>query len=184
MKGIAVSKGVAIGKAYLLDRSKFCILKQKLKKHEVEREIERFRDAIAKTKLQLTDIKNRAEKIADKYAVILDTYILLLDDDILVNDTIENIKKQRTNAEWTLNQTLQNFLSLFENINDDYLKGKKDDLDLLVQAILRNLVGHGQETLSDIHEPVIIVTHSLSPSDTLSMPRNFIKGLALSLIHI
>ena len=178
MKGIAVSKGVAIGKAYLLDRSKFCILKQKLKKHEVEKEIERFRDAIAKTKLQLTDIKNRAEKIADKYAVILDTYTLLLDDDILVNDTIENIKKQRTNAEWTLNQTLQNFLNMFENINDDYLKGKKDDLDLLVQAILRNLVGHSQETLSDIQEPVIIVTHSLSPSDTLTMPRNFIKGLA------
>ena len=178
MKGIAVSKGVAIGKAYLLDRSKFCILKQELEEHEVEREIERFRDAIAKTKLQMTDIKNRAEKIADKYAVILDTYTLLLDDDILVNDTIENIRKQRTNAEWTLNQTLQNFLNMFDNINDDYLKGKKDDLDLLVQAILRNLVGHSQETLSDIHEPVIIVTHSLSPSDTLTMPRGFIKGLA------
>ena len=178
MKGIAVSKGVAIGKAYLLDRSKFCILKQELEEHEVEREIERFRDAIAKTKLQMTDIKNRAEKIADKYAVILDTYTLLLDDDILVNDTIENIRKQRTNAEWTLNQTLQNFLNMFDNINDDYLKGKKDDLDLLVQAILRNLVGHSQETLSDIHEPVIIVTHSLSPSDTLTMPRSFIKGLA------
>jgi phosphotransferase system enzyme I (PtsI) len=178
MKGIAVSKGVAIGKAYLLDRSKFCIFKQELKEHEVDGEIDRFRDAIAKTKLQMTDIKNRAEKIADKYAVILDTYTLLLDDDILVNDTIENIGKQRTNAEWTLNQTLQNFLNMFDNINDDYLKGKKDDLDLLVQAILRNLVGHGQETLSDIHEPVIIVTHSLSPSDTLTMPRNFIKGLA------
>ena len=178
MKGIAVSKGVAIGKAYLLDRSKFCIFKQELEEHEVEREIERFRDAIAKTKLQMTDIKNRAEKIADKYAVILDTYTLLLDDDILVNDTIENIRRQRTNAEWTLNQTLQNFLNMFDNINDDYLKGKKDDLDLLVQAILRNLVGHSQETLSDIHEPVIIVTHSLSPSDTLTMPRGFIKGLA------
>ena len=61
----------------------------------------------------MTDIKNRAEKIADKYAVILDTYTLLLDDDILVNDTIENIRKQRTNAEWTLNQTLQNFLNMF-----------------------------------------------------------------------
>jgi len=178
MKGIAVSKGVAIGKAYMLDRSKFCIFKQELEEHEVESEIERFRDAIAKTKLQMTDIKNRAEKIADKYAVILDTYTLLLDDDILVNDTIENIRKQRTNAEWTLNQTLQNFLNMFDNINDDYLKGKKDDLDLLVQAILRNLVDHSQETLSDIHEPVIIVTHSLSPSDTLTMPRNFIKGLA------
>ncbi|MBC8285749.1 MAG: phosphoenolpyruvate--protein phosphotransferase [Nitrospinae bacterium] len=178
MKGIAVSKGIAIGKAYLLDRSKLCILKQTLEEHEVEKEIERFRNAIEKTKLQMSDIKKRAEKIADKYAVILDTYTLLLDDDILVNDTIENIRSQRTNAEWTLNQTLQTFLNLFDNINDDYLKGKKDDLDLLVQAIIRNLIGHSQETLSDIQEPVIIVTHSLSPSDTLSMPRNFIKGLA------
>ena len=177
MKGIAVSKGVAIGKAYLLDRSKFVILKKKLKENEVENEVERFRKAIEKTKLQMKDIKNRAEKIADKYAVILDTYTLLLDDEILVNDTINNIRIQGNNAEWTLNQTLQNFLNLFESINDDYLKGKKDDLDLLVQAILRNLMGHSHETLSDIQEPVIIVTHSLSPSDTLIMPRNFIKGL-------
>ena len=87
-KGIAVSKGVAIGKAYLLDRSKLCIIKQKLEEHEVEKEIERFRNAIEKTKLQMSDIKKRAEKIANKYAVILDTYTLLLDDDILVNDTI------------------------------------------------------------------------------------------------
>jgi phosphoenolpyruvate-protein phosphotransferase (PTS system enzyme I) len=178
MKGIAVSKGVAVGKAFLLNRSKFCIIKQNLKNNEVEKEIERFREAIKKTKFQISDIKKRSEKIADKYAVILDTYILLLDDDILVNETIENIRTHRTNAEWTLNQTLQNFLNLFDNINDDYLKGKKDDLDLLVQAILRNLIGHSQEAISDIQEPVIIVTHSLSPSDTLSMPRNFIKGLA------
>tara|TARA_Y100001960_G_scaffold56697_1_gene58335 strand:- start:381 stop:2180 length:1800 start_codon:yes stop_codon:yes gene_type:complete len=178
MKGIAVSKGVAVGKAHLLDRSKLCIIKQTLEEHEVEKEIERFRDAIAKTKLQMADIKNRAEKIADKYAVILDTYTLLLDDEILVNDTIEKIRSLRTNAEWTLNQTLETFLNLFENTNDNYLKGKKDDLDLLVQAILRNLTGHSQETLSDIQEPVILITHSLSPSDTLSMPRKFIKGLA------
>jgi len=178
MKGIAVSKGVAVGKAHLLDRSKLCIIKQTLEEHEVEKEIERFRDAIEKTKLQMSDIKNRAEKIADKYAVILDTYTLLLDDEILVNDTIEKIRSLRTNAEWTLNQTLETFLNLFENTNDDYLKGKKDDLDLLVQAILRNLTGHSQETLSDIQEPVILVTHSLSPSETLSMPRKFIKGLA------
>ena len=178
MKGIAVSKGVAIGKAYLLDRSKYCILKQNLEESKIENEVERFRKAIEKTKLQMKDIKNRAEKIADKYAVILDTYTLLLDDEILVNDTIHNIRKHGNNAEWTLNQTLQNFLNQFDNINDDYLKGKKDDLDLLVQAILRNLMGHSHETLSDIQEPVIIVTHSLSPSDTLTMPRNFIKGLA------
>ena len=177
MKGISVSKGVAIGKAYRLDSTRFCIIKHQIPEVEVEKEVERFRQAIEKTKLQMAEIKKRAEKIADKYAVILDTYTLLLDDDILVNDTIENIKKHKTNAEWNLTQTLNNFLKLFDNINDDYLKGKKDDLDLLVQTILKNLVGHSQETLSDIHEPVIIVTHSLSPSDTIMMPKNFVKGL-------
>ena len=178
MKGIAVSKGVVIGKAYLLDSTKFCIIKHQLNEFEAKKEVERFREAIQKTKLQMTEIKKRAEKIADKYAVILDTYSLLLDDDILVNDTIENILKHKTNAEWALTQTLNNFLKLFDNINDDYLKGKKDDLDLLVQTILKNLIGHSQESLSDIKEPVIIATHSLSPSDTILMPKNFVKGLA------
>ena len=177
MKGIAVSKGVAIGKAYLLDSSKFCILKHQLDESEAEKEVERFRNAIEQTKLQMLEIKKRAKKIADKYAVILDTYSLLLDDDILVNETIENIKKYQTNAEWALTKTLNNYLKLFDNINDDYLKGKKDDLDLLVQTILKNLIGHSQESLSDIQEPVIIATHSLSPSDTISMPKNFVKGL-------
>ncbi|MZH02706.1 MAG: phosphoenolpyruvate--protein phosphotransferase, partial [Nitrospinae bacterium] len=177
MKGIAVSKGVAIAKAYLLDSTKFCIIKNQLSELEAENEIERFNQAIEKTKLQMTEIKKRAEKIADKYAVILDTYSLLLDDDILVNETIQNIRTHKTNAEWALNETLNNFLKLFDNINDDYLKGKKDDLDLLVQTILKNLIGHSQESLSDIQEPVIIATHSLSPSDTIMMPKNFVKGL-------
>jgi phosphoenolpyruvate-protein phosphotransferase (PTS system enzyme I) len=177
MKGIAVSKGVAIGKAYLLDSTKFCIIKHQVSESEAEKEVERFREAIEKTKLQMTEIKKRAEKIADKYAVILDTYSLLLDDDILVNDTIDNIRAHKANAEWALTETLNNFLKLFDNINDDYLKGKKDDLDLLVQTILKNLIGHSQESLSDINEPVIIATHSLSPSDTIMMPKNFVKGL-------
>ena len=177
MKGITVSKGVAIGKAYRLDSTKFCIIKHQVLDTDVEKEVGRFCQAIEKTKLQMDEIKKRAEKVADKYAVILDTYSLLLDDDILINDTIENIRKNKTNAEWSLTQTLNNFLKLFDNINDDYLKGKKDDLDLLVQTILKNLVGHSQEAMSDIHEPVIIATHSLSPSDTIMMPKNFVKGL-------
>ena len=86
MKGIAVSKGVAIGKAYLLDSSKFCIIKHQLNELEAEKEIVRFREAIEKTKLQMTEIKKRAKKVSDKYAVILETYSLLLDDDILYPD--------------------------------------------------------------------------------------------------
>ncbi len=178
LEGIPLAKGVAIGKAYLLDRTKFCILKRKLAEEEVEGEIRRFRDAIEMAKQQMQEIKKRASKVADKYAVILDTYTLLLEDEILVRDTIENIRRERLNAEWALSETHQKFTHLFNNINDDYLKGKKDDLDLVVQGVIRNLIGHSQESLSDIEEPVILVSHALSPSDTIAMPKNFVLGMA------
>ncbi|PIQ95949.1 MAG: phosphoenolpyruvate--protein phosphotransferase [Nitrospinae bacterium CG11_big_fil_rev_8_21_14_0_20_56_8] len=176
--GIAASKGVAIGKAYILDSSKFCVVKHQLEPGKVDAEVRRLRDAIEQSKAQMQEIKKRASKVADKYAVILDTYTLLLEDEILVSDTIDRIRKDGINAEWALTQTLEKFGKLFSNINDEYLKGKKDDLDLVVQGILRNLIGHNQESLSEIEEPVVVVAHSLSASDTLMMPKSFVLGLA------
>jgi phosphoenolpyruvate-protein phosphotransferase (PTS system enzyme I) len=178
LKGISLSKGVAIGKIYLLDSSKFCIIKEKLDDGKVDDEINRFRQAIEKSKMQMQEIKRRASKVADKYAVILDTYTLLLEDEVIVNDTIENIKINKLNAEWALTETLNKFTKLFDNMNDDYLKGKKDDLDLVVHGIIRNLIGHSQEKLSEIDEPVVLVSHTLSPSDTMAMPKNLVLGMA------
>ncbi|MDH5457539.1 MAG: phosphoenolpyruvate--protein phosphotransferase, partial [Nitrospinota bacterium] len=79
--GIAVSSGVAIGKAYLLDRSKVCVIKRSLPGKEIEKEVKRLREAIEMSKSQMKDIKQKASSIADKYAIILDTYTLLLEDD-------------------------------------------------------------------------------------------------------
>ncbi len=176
--GIAVSSGVAIGKAYLLDRSKVCVIKRSVPEKEIEKEIKRLRDAIEQSKAQMRDIKQRTSSIADKYAIILDTYTLLLEDEILVNETIEIIKREHSNAEWALTVTLEKFTNLFNNINDEYLKGKKDDLDLVVHGVIKNLIGHHQESLADIDEPVIIITHELSPSDTIMMSKNYILGMA------
>ena len=102
----------------------------------------------------------------------------MLEDDILVNETIETIKRERCNAEWALTVTLEKFTNLFNNINDEYLKGKKDDLDLVVHGVIKNLIGHHQENLADIDEPVVIITHELSPSDTIMMSKNYILGMA------
>ena len=176
--GIAVSSGVAIGKAYLLDRSKVCVIKRSIPENKIEQEIKRLREAIEQTKSQMKDIKLRASSIADKYAIILDTYTLLLEDEILVNETIEIIRRESINAEWALTATLEKFTRLFNNINDEYLKGKKDDLNLVVHGVIKNMIGHHQESLADIDEPVIIITHELSPSDTLMMSKSYILGMA------
>ena len=118
ISGIPVSMGIAFGKALILDRSKVCILKNHLESDQLENEIERFRNAIQKSKYQLQEIKGRAGKGADKFGVLLDTYSLLLEDEILVNDTIENIRTEGINAEYALNMTLEKFMNLFDNINN------------------------------------------------------------------
>jgi len=176
--GIAVSSGVAIGKAYLLDRSKVCVIKRHIPEKGIEKEVKRLREAIEMSKAQMKDIKLRASSIADKYAIILDTYTLLLEDEILVNETIETINREHCNAEWALTETLEKFTNLFNNINDEYLKGKKDDLDLVVHGVIKNLIGHHQESLADVDEPVIVITHELSPSDTIIMPKSYILAMA------
>ena len=176
--GIAVSSGVAIGQAYLLDRSRVCVIKHSIPESEIEGEIKRLRDAIEKSKAQMRDLKLRASSIADKYAIILDTYTLLLEDDILINETIETIRREHSNAEWALTVTLEKFTKLFNTINDEYLKAKRDDLDLVVHGVIKNLIGHHQESLADIDEPVIIITHELSPSDTILMSKSYILGMA------
>ena len=177
-EGIAVSKGIAIGRAHFLDRSKLSILKQIIDPDDIDNEVIRFREAVEQTKTQMQETKKRATKVAEKYSIILDTYTLLLEDDILVKDTITKIREEKLNAEWAITETLNKFVRLFNNINDEYLKGKKDDLELVVHGVIRNLFGHSQDSLADIHEPVILITHTLSPSDTLSIPRKFVLGLA------
>ncbi|MFQ5481953.1 MAG: phosphoenolpyruvate--protein phosphotransferase [Nitrospinaceae bacterium] len=177
LSGIPASKGVAIGKAYLLDRFKICVIRRTILPEQADKEIARLRQAIAESKAQMLEIKNRAGPIADKYAIILDTYTLLLEDDILVNDTIENIKNEGLNAEWALTKTLDKFTNLFNNVNDEYLKGKQDDLDLVVHGVIKNLIGPNQESLGDIDHPIILITHSLSPSDTVRISPQVVLGL-------
>jgi phosphoenolpyruvate-protein phosphotransferase (PTS system enzyme I) len=178
LTGIAVSKGISIGEAYILDRSKLCVLKQAIDSSDIDREVARFRIAIETTKKQMQETKQKASKVAEKYSIILDTYTLLLDDDILVNDTITAIRKTKINAEWAITETLKKSLLLFDNINDDYLKGKTDDLELVVHGVIKNLLGHSQNALADIQRPVILITHTLSPADTISIPREYVLGLA------
>ena len=178
LSGIAVSKGISIGEAYILDRSKLCALKQTIDSRDIDTEVARFRVAIEKTKKQMQETKQKASEVAEKYSIILDTYTLLLDDDILVNDTITIIRKKKINAEWAITETLNKSLLLFDNINDNYLKGKKDDLELVVHGVIKNLLGHSQNALADIQRPVILITHTLSPADTISIPREYVLGLA------
>ena len=177
LRGIAVSPGIIIGKARLVDRSRVKILYQYLvNEQQVSREVDRFKDALAAAKEQIAAVKNKMPEQIRKHAFILDTHLMILDDSMFCNATIETIRKEKINAEWALKKSVQNIEKLFAQIEDRYIKERNVDVQYVAERVLRNLAGKEQEDLFEIKERVIIVAHELSPADTSSINIGKVMG--------
>jgi len=177
LKGIAVSSGIIIGKAHLIDRSRVKILYQYLiSDQQVSKEVERFKDALNAAKDQISHLKNRMPEQIKRHSFILDTHLMIMDDSMFYNATINNILGEKINAEWALKKSVQNIETLFSQIDDPYIKERIVDVEYVAERVLRNLAGKEQESLFEINERVIIVAHELSPADTSSINIGKIMG--------
>lgn len=177
LKGIAVSPGIIIGKAHLVDRSKVKILYQYLiDESRLSKEVERFQEALRMTEKQLERIKDRMPPRVKEHAFVLDTHLLILKDSMLRDATIQKILKERINAEWALKKSLQDLRDLFEEIDDEYIRSRIEDVENVTERVLRNLCGQREESLSEIQERVIIVARDLSPADTTEINISKVMG--------
>lgn len=177
LQGIAVSPGIIIGKARLVDRSRVKILYQYLiSEKQVSQEVERFKQALNTTKEQIISLKKGMSDQIKEHAFILDTQLMIMDDGMLSDSTINTIVSEKMNAEWALKKSMQRIRHLFQQVDDGYIKERINDVEYVAERILRNLAGKEQESLSEIHERVIIVAHDLSPADTSQMNIGKVKG--------
>lgn len=177
LHGIAVSPGIIIGTAHLVDRSRVRILYQYLISDEqVKKEVERFRCALDKTKEQISTAKSRMPDHIKKHAFILDTHLMILDDTMFAEATINTILEEKINAEWALKKSVQNIGVLFEQIDDPYIKERFSDVESVAERLLRHLAGKDQDSLFEIDDRVIIVAHDLSPADTSALNPGKIMG--------
>jgi phosphoenolpyruvate-protein phosphotransferase (PTS system enzyme I) len=109
LQGISASPGVAIGAAYVIDRNRISAVERSIGAGEVEEECRLFREAVSRSRQQLEEVKNRvAEPRLAEHLHIIDTHLLILDDQMLVDDTIDTIKKERINAEGALKRIWAN----------------------------------------------------------------------------
>ena len=167
LQGIAVSSGIIIGKARLVDRSREKIFYEYLiQDDQVNMEVERFKEALNATKEQILSLKNRMPDQIKKHAFILDTHLMIMDDSMITDSTINTILEEKINAEWALKKSIQKVRQLFEQADYEYVRDRINDVENIGERILRNLAGKEQESLSEIGERVIIVAHDLSPADT------------------
>jgi phosphotransferase system enzyme I (PtsI) len=177
LRGVAVSPGIVIGKARVIDRSKVKIFYQYLiGDDQLKREIERFEEASRTTEDQLNAIKNGVPEQLKGHAFILDSHLMILKDSMLHDATIQRISKEKINAEWALKKSLEEIRSAFNQVDDDYISNRVTDVENVVERILRNLSGDEQQSLSHINERVIIVAHELSPGDTSELNTSKVMG--------
>jgi phosphotransferase system enzyme I (PtsI) len=177
IQGIGASPGIVVGKAYLLERFKVRLPQKRIGRGRVEEEVKRFLRAIEESQDQLREIK---EKILDpevrKHSFILDVHTMILKDEMLLQDTVDTIRKEEVNAEWALDLTLEKLDSAFKAIEDEYLRERRSDLHYVAARIFRNLLGKKHDDITKIKGKVIVVAHDLSPADTLQMNLEHVAG--------
>ena len=177
IRGLGASPGIITGKAFLVDRSLVRPQQKRITAAEVDGEVERFTKALKESQNQLSGIK---EKILDaevrRHSFILDVHLMILNDQMLIEDTIDTIRKKKVNAEWALEQTVTKLDTAFNAIEDEYLKERRSDLRYVSSRVFRNLQGRKHDDITKIKGNVIVVAHDLSPADTLQMNLNHVAG--------
>jgi len=170
LKGIGVAPGIAIGKAYRVDRNKVSLVYYYLlSPAQIKREKDRFDAAVDKAEVDLKEIRSKMAGVFPEHAYIIDTHIHILRDRMLYDETIRIIDQQAINAEWALRQALENAQQIFAEIDDEYIRSRFSDVDFVAERVLQNLTGQNKQSVAGIRERVIVVAQDLSPADTIQL---------------
>ena len=171
LKGIGASPGVVIGPAFLLDYHKVKILKRQIKKGEIDQEKQRFENAVSEAENQIKQLIAEIPEEFREHSGIFETYLLMLKDRMVYDRTLRLISEEQINAEWALNNALDHVRELFEQVKDQYIRERFEDIKYAVRRVQKLLSGSPSVDFSQLEEPVILVAHDLSPADTIQMAK-------------
>lgn len=174
-KGIGASPGVALGKALVVEHSELVIEKKSI--DNVEAEIAKLENAVAVSKEELVKVKEKAsEELGAEEAEIFEAHLLVLEDPELIGSAIDKIKTENVNAEYALNEIKEMFVSMFESMDNEYMKERAADIKDVTNRILRHILGIKVVDLSALSEEVVLIAHDLTPSDTATMNKKMVLG--------
>lgn len=188
LHGIPVSRGIAIGRAYLIAPAALDVDHYLVDLPQIEGEIERFRAA-------LMTVQNELERINDDLAAdapsevgaFIHVHTMILNDAMLVQETIDLIRARRYNVEWALTEQLERLARHFDDIEDAYLRERKADIQQVVERILKALAGAlsaaalVDDANDESSEEMIVVAHDISPADMLQFKNQTFQGFVTDL---
>ena len=181
LQGIAVSPGVTIGEALVLDSEGFRIPRRFVERSAVDTELERLANAVAETAREIERNRDaiRAE-LGEQYAAIFDAHLAMLHDERLQGELTSAVRDKNWWPEYAVSRTLRRYAKVFQSL-DNHIAQRAHDIYDIEKSLLRNLLGQRRETLAAISQPVIVLAHNLTPSETANLDRRFVKGFATEL---
>ena len=175
MNGTSASPGIAIGKALILKDEMPTIEKIRIDKPEEEKD--KFASALRSSKAELAKIRDKAkvEMGADK-AAIFEAHLMLLDDPEMISGTESKIDQDQVNAEFAFNEVINQFIGIFESMDNDYMRERAADLRDVSTRVIKNMMGIKSVDLSALDEEVVLIAHDLTPSETAMMDKEKVVG--------
>ncbi|MHB1392197.1 MAG: phosphoenolpyruvate--protein phosphotransferase [Clostridia bacterium] len=178
-KGLAVSPGIGIGKAYIIREPSIAIDKSSINPEKVQGELERLSSALEFSKNQLDAIYQSAVKRDEKAkAEILEAHIMMLEDPMLVEQAIEKIRTLMIKSEYAFSLVIDEQIEVFEDIEDLYIRERINDIRDIGSRVLKNLAGVIIRDISSINAEVILVGKEITPSQMAAADSRFVKGIA------
>lgn len=179
LQGIAVSSGVAIGEALVMDNEGFRIPHRSVDSDTVDEELERLARAIAVSSEEIDRNRERvAAELGDQYAAIFSAHLQMLNDPQLRGEITEQIRTHHFSPEYAVSQALRRYAKVFESLDGSFLAHRAHDIFDIEKRLLRNLLGQRREALANLTSPVLVLAHNLTPSETANLNREFVFGFA------
>lgn len=178
LKGIAASSGVAIAKVYKLEQPTVEIVK---KEADPAVEVQRFNDALEKTKSDIERIKEVASKrLSDEELAVFDAHLMMASDPEMASQIVNMIETEKVNADYATEQVANMMIQMFESMDNDYMRERAADVKDVTFRLKCNLLGLMIPDLGLINEDSVVVAYDLTPSDTAQL-NEYAKGFATAI---
>lgn len=180
MEGLGTSPGIGIGKVFVYKEPILIIEKNIIK--DITEEINRLEVALKKARVEIDNLYEiTLSTIGEHEAEIFTAHRMMLEDPEFLGGVREKIRDENVNAEWAVNEVVNFYIEMFENIEDEYLKARVTDLKDVSKRLLRTLLNVATPDLISIIEKTIIIAEDLTPSDTAQMNKDMVVGIVTEL---
>jgi phosphotransferase system enzyme I (PtsI) len=181
-EGVGVSPGIACGKIHVVRDDLDDVVRYRIAPSQVPDEIGRFETALIQTRMQILEMQQRiAESIGAKDAAIFDAHLLVVEDRTLIDEVLRKLETDLCNVEWVFQEVATRYAETLNKIDDPYLRERALDIQDVTKRVIRNLQGKAPKTFLALSESHILVAHNLTPSDTASINRANVLGVATDL---